>query len=287
MSGYLIRAKDNPEVGCKLEYVDFQVRVIAPGREVRGESGENEVGITILTGACDIEVDGQVFPALGGRAKIREGCSPHVALIPPGCAYSVRAVTAAADGAAEAAIDGGGAADGADRADRAATGAKVSIAATPAGGGLEEVTHIPQGSIPGARRGTGKTQRTIYDLIPPEVDTKLMIYEVFTPEGNWSSFPPHKHDEETADERLLQEVYLFDFDPPEGFALIWLFDDDGALDEAYAAKSGDLELIPKGYHTMCVSPGYTCSTHAVMAGPTNEWKIKFKEEYKHLFDWDR
>ena len=261
---YLIRAKQQPESGCRLEHLDFRVHVLKPGEVIEGRSGENEVGITILYGLCDIAVGelvsgtGTLYEGAGGRTSASPGPSPHVALIPPGFGYSVTALTEA----------------------------KFSVSATKAGGGLNEVIHVPSGTVAGARRGTGKTERTIYDLIPDGVDTKLMIFEVFTPEGNWSSFPPHKHDEDGEDERLLEEVYLFHFDPPEGFALVWLFDDSGELDEAYAVKDGDLELIPRGYHTMAVSPGFTCATHAVMAGPTNEWKVKFKEEYRRLYDWD-
>jgi len=256
---YLIRAKNEPEPKCSMKHLDFYVRAIGAGETIAGETGENETGITILYGTCDISVDESVSKGLGKRARIEPGCSPHVTLIPPGRRYAVAATT----------------------------DAKVTVSATKAGGGLLDAVHVPAGSTEGVRRGVGKTERTIYDLIPQDVDTKLMIYEVFTPEGNWSSFPPHKHDEDAEDERLLEEVYLFHFDPPEGFALVWLFDDAGELDHAYAVKNGDLELIPKGYHTMAVSPGYLCSTHAVMAGPTNEWKIKFKEEYRHLYDWNK
>ena len=240
-----------------MKYLDFCVHMLKPGETIMSETGEKESGITILYGICDISVNAAVSKSLGKRTGIQPGCSPHVTLIPPGNQYTITAITEA----------------------------RITVSDTAAGGGLKDTVHIPAGSIDGVCRGAGKTERTIYDLIPQDVDTKLMIYEVFTPEGNWSSFPPHKHDEDTENERLLEEVYLFHFDPPEGFALIWLFDDNGELDHAYAAKNGDLELIPKGYHTMAVSPGYLCSTHAVMAGPTKEWKIKFKEEYKHLYDW--
>jgi 5-deoxy-glucuronate isomerase len=254
---YIIRAVSDPEVSCRLDYLDFKIRILKAGDKVCGVSGGNEVGITILYGICDIMVNGRIEKAAGKRDKVMIDSSPHITLITPGCSYEVFA----------------------------RTDVKLSISATKAGNGLHEITHIPAGSIQGRIRGQGKTKRIVYDLIPDDVDTKLMIYEVYTPEGNWSSFPPHKHDVDTDDERLLQEVYYFTFDPSEGFALVWLCDDEGMMDHAYAVKNGDLEAIPKGYHTMVVSPGYMCSTHAVMAGPTNEWKIKFKEEYVHLYDW--
>jgi 5-deoxy-glucuronate isomerase len=254
---YIIRAADDPEVFCHLDYLDFKIHILKVGNKICGVSGENEVGITILYGICDIVVNGRIEKAVGKRDKVMINSSPHITLIAPGCSYEVFACT----------------------------DVKISISVTKAGNGLRETIHIPAESMQGRVRGQGKTERIVYDLVPDDVDTKLMIYEVYTPEGNWSSFPPHKHDADTDDERLLQEVYYFTFDPPEGFALVWLCDDEGTMDHAYAVKNGDLEAIPNGYHTMVVSPGYMCSTHAVMAGPTNEWKIKFKEEYVHLFDW--
>jgi 5-deoxy-glucuronate isomerase len=254
---YIIRANNDPDVSCCLDYLDFKISILKVGDKVCGVSGGNEVGITVLYGICDIVVNGRIEKAVGKRDKVRIDSSPHITLLAPGCSYEVWACT----------------------------DVKISVSATKSGDGLREVTHIPAGSIQGYVRGQGKTERIIYDLIPNGVDTKLMIYEVYTPEGNWSSFPPHKHDVDTDDERLLQEVYYFTFDPSEGFALVWLCDDKGTMDHAYAVKNGDIEVIPKGYHTMVVSPGYMCSTHAVMAGPTNEWKIKFKKEYAHLYDW--
>jgi 5-deoxy-glucuronate isomerase len=255
MDDYMYRAGS---AACSMEFLEFETRSLRAGENALGETGDKEAALTILKGSCVIYA-GDGPRETGARNGIFAGISPHVAFLPARCTFKVSAKTPLT----------------------------FSIAKTAAAGNLKQVTHVEMGAVKGFERGAGQTRREVFELTPQGTPTNLLVYEVFTPGGNWSSFPPHKHDTETDDERLLQEVYYFSFDPPEGFALIWLSDDDGRLDKAYSARDGDLVAIPRGYHTMCVSPGYTCSTHCVMAGPSNEWKIKVKPAYRHLLDWKR
>jgi len=255
MDDFMYRAGS---VSCSMEYLEFETRSLRAGESVSGETGGKEAALTILSGSCVVCTGGEARET-GVRNSIFDGISPHVTFLPAGCSFNVLAKTPLT----------------------------FSIAKTAAVCNLKHVKHVEMGAIKSFTRGAEQTRREVFELTPPGTPTNLLVYEVFTSGGNWSSFPPHKHDTETDDEKLLQEVYYFSFDPPEGFALIWLSDDDGHLDKAYSARDGDLIAIPRGYHTMCVSPGYTCSTHCVMAGPTNEWKIKVKPAYKHLLDWKR
>jgi 5-deoxy-glucuronate isomerase len=256
MDSSVIRFDSN--MHCMMEHLDFSFRTILAGEAIVGDTANDEVSITVLSGVCKITAEGQTITA-GKRMGIFEGGSPHVTYIPAQHTYRVLAETQIV----------------------------VTIARTPQSGELSRVMHVQADSISGFSRGNDKTLRTVYELTPEAVPTKLMVFEVFTPAGNWSSFPPHKHDVESDEESLLQEVYLFSFDPPEGFALIWLSDDDLTLDNAYAVRNGDLITIPRGYHTMCVSPGFTCSTHCIMAGLSDSWKIKIKPQYQGLLDWER
>jgi len=255
MDHYIYRAGN---AACFMEHLEFEIHSLSPGEGFRGETGSREGALTALVGSCVFSAKGD-RRTIGGRKSIFEGRSPHVAFLPPECAFEVTAVTPLT----------------------------FSLAKGTPGGELKSVLHVETGSVQGFQRGEGKTRREIYELTPPEPRIKLMVFEVFTPEGNWSSFPPHKHDVETEQESFLQETYYFSFDPTEGFALLWLSDDRGDLDNAYSVRDGDLAAIPHGYHTMCVSPGYACSTHCVMAGPSDTWKISVKPEYKHLLNWKR
>ena len=253
--GYMYRAGN---AVCSMEYLAFEAHSLCAGDVFRGTTHGDEAALTILRGSCIICAQGEARET-GSRNSIFGGTSPHVAFLPAACAFEVAARTPLL----------------------------FSLAKTAAGGKLNKVMHSEMGAACGFTRGAEKTRREIFELTPATVPTNLLVYEVFTPGGNWSSFPPHKHDAETAEERLLQEVYYFSFDPPEGFALMWLCDDAGDLDKAYAVRNGDLVAVPRGYHTLCVSPGYACSAHCVMAGPSKEWKFTVKQEYRHLLDWKR
>ena len=99
-------------------------------------------------------------------------------------------------------------------------------------------------------RGAGQTSRRIHHLLPPEAEAgRLIAYEVFTPGGNWSSYPPHKHDTENPPiESRLEELYFYRFAKPQGFAFQRVYTPDGSLDESMTPGDGDVVLVPRGYH---------------------------------------
>jgi len=115
-----------------------------------------------------------------------------------------------------------------------------------------------------------------------------MLYEVFIPQGNCSSYPPHKHDVDNPPvESMLEEVYYYRFNPEAGFGFHWASSEDLSLDEAYAVKDGDLMIVPDGYHVVVTAPGYECYNHCVMAGPKREWNVKVHPDHVHLLNWNK
>jgi len=93
------------------------------------------------------------------------------------------------------------------------------------------------------------------------------IGEFWVKDGNWASFPPHKHDTDNMPyEGQLEEIYYFEFDRPEGFGVQMVYDKEGNIDEAYSVKSGDFIEIPKGYHPFVTAPNYNCYCLWIMAG---------------------
>ena len=118
-------------------------------------------------------------------------------------------------------------------------------------------------------RGSGQTARRIHHLLPPGAEAgRLIAYEVFTPGGNWSSYPPHKHDtEDPPVEARLEEIYFYRFAKPQGFAFQRVYTPDRSLDEAMTPGDGDVVLVPRGYHPVGVPAGYDCYYLNVMAGP--------------------
>jgi 5-deoxy-glucuronate isomerase len=117
-------------------------------------------------------------------------------------------------------------------------------------------------------RGAGNAARQINHIIEPSFPAdRLLVVEVFTPSGNWSSYPPHKHDvHDMPREADLEEIYYYRIDPPQGFGLQRLYTADGETDAAYVIHDGDLLLVPEGYHAFAVAQGYTGYYLNVLAG---------------------
>ncbi len=117
-------------------------------------------------------------------------------------------------------------------------------------------------------RGAGNAARQINHIIKPDfaADT-LLVVEVYTPSGNWSSFPPHKHDvSRMPEESKLEEIYYYRFQPSEGFGLQRLYAGDGSFDFAWVIKDGDVMLVPEGYHAFATAHGYTAYYLNILAG---------------------
>lgn len=122
-------------------------------------------------------------------------------------------------------------------------------------------------------RGGGNASRQIVSIVPPGFPChRLVAVEVYTPGGNWSSYPPHKHDEHrvaedgTLLEADLEEIYFYKIDRPEGYAYQRVYTADGRLDELIIARANDIVLIPEGYHPVVSPPGYTTYYLNFLAG---------------------
>lgn len=123
-------------------------------------------------------------------------------------------------------------------------------------------------------RGAGQATRQINGLWPADLPgpERIIVVEVLTPAGNWSSYPPHKHDEWGDDEVPLEEIYYFRIAGDKGFGLHRTYTTDGDIDETVSVEDGDVFLIPRGYHGPCVAaPGYDMYYLNVMAGPERAW----------------
>jgi 5-deoxy-glucuronate isomerase len=117
-------------------------------------------------------------------------------------------------------------------------------------------------------RGAGNATRQINHIVKPEFAAeRLLVVEVFTPSGNWSSYPPHKHDEDRPpDEVVLEETYYFRTAKPEAFAVQRLYSPRHGLDVTATVRDGDLMLVPHGYHTTAAAHGYDLYYLNALAG---------------------
>ncbi len=201
------------------------------------QTGEGEVALVVLGGRCRVEAEGERWE-LGGRANVFGGM-PWALYLPRDTAY---AVTGA--GPFEVAICG--ALCERRREPVLIRPDEVEIEVRGAGNATRQINHIVKPSFPAER---------------------LLVVEVFTPSGNWSSYPPHKHDEdEPPGEVVLEETYYFRTPAPEAFAVQRLYSPRHGVDVTETVRDGDVMLVPFGYHTTAAAHGYDLYYLNALAG---------------------
>jgi len=113
----------------------------------------------------------------------------------------------------------------------------------------------------------------------------LIAGETCTPSGNWSTMPPHRHQYDIpGEEAAYEEVYFFRFSRPHGFGLIWQFDEEGTLDQAFSLKTNDAVYIRKGYHPVVCAPGSILYQLTLMAGSKRISKASIHKDYGFLLE---
>lgn len=225
------------------ELLGFEVRRLAPGRRWNASTGPCEAVLVWLGGKANVRSDRGTWEDVGGRWSPFDGM-PYALYLPPRTAFEVVAATAV----------------------------ELAYGWAPAEGRFSPRLVTPA-EVEVELRGGRNASRQINSILPPGFPCeRLVCVEVYTPGGNWSSYPPHKHDQHRVDEQGalveadLEEVYFYKFDPPQGFALQRIYAPDGSLDVAVVAGQDDLVLIPRGYHPVCAAYGYTCYYLNVLAG---------------------
>jgi 5-deoxy-glucuronate isomerase len=133
-------------------------------------------------------------------------------------------------------------------------------------------------------RGSGTNTRHVRNILPQNKEAdSLLVVEVITPGGNWSSYPPHKHDTAApGQETALEETYYHRFEPPQGFGFQRVYTDERDLDESLCVHDGDVVMVPRGYHPVCAAHGYNLYYLNVMAGPHRAWVIRNDPQHEWL-----
>jgi 5-deoxy-glucuronate isomerase len=260
----LVRAEAQDRDGCVMRvtpetagwrYVGFEVYRIREGARLRRELAGRETCVVVLGGSCDIRSEAGEWIGVGARATPVDG-PPAGAYLPPGTAFEI----AARGGEVEVAL-------GHAPAERGAAARVIG----PADARLEV-------------RGSGAMERRIHHILMEDAAAEsLLVTEVVTPGGHWSSYPPHKHDtNDPPRETALEETYYHRLREERGFALQRVYTADRSLDESLAVRNGDCVLVPRGYHTVSAAPGYELYYLNVMAGPRREWKVSFDPDHRRL-----
>jgi 5-deoxy-glucuronate isomerase len=226
------------------EHLSFAARRMKTGEVWQGHTGSSEYGFVILGGVCRIESSRGQWERAGRRPDVFHGM-PYALYLPPQTDFRIQAISP------ELSLAYGWCRSEGDHPARLVRPQEAAI----------EI------------RGGGNATRQINALIPPGFDChRLIAVEVYTPAGSWSSYPPHKHDVHRVDasgqviEADLEEVYFYQLDRPEGYAIQRVYTDDRQLDEVMVARHGDAVLVPEGYHPVASAHGYTTYYVNFLAG---------------------
>lgn len=220
------------------EYLAFQARTLAPREEFRSDTGSRELALVVLGGVCSVESSAGSWTHVGRRAHVFDGL-PYTLYLPIRCEYRVRAETACDLAFCYS------------RADESFPARLI----TPADVAVEI-------------RGGGNATRQIHHILTPEFPAhRLMVVEVYTPAGNWSSYPPHKHDRHNPPAEVdLEEIYYYRIDRPEGYAIQRVYTADRRIDATLTVWNGELVLVPEGYHPVVAAHGYNVYYLNALAG---------------------
>ena len=133
-------------------------------------------------------------------------------------------------------------------------------------------------------RGGGNVSRQILDVLPPSFPAhRLIAFEVYTPGGNWSSYPPHKHDTHDPPKEVdLDEIYYYRVSRPEGFAFQYLYSDKDRIGQTVRARDGDAVLVHNGYHAVVAGPGYDVYYLNFLAGSSRALAVTDDQDHSWI-----
>ncbi|MGE7368578.1 5-deoxy-glucuronate isomerase [Neorhizobium sp. NPDC001467] len=241
-------------------YVAFSLYRLRTGEKVSELTGSNEVILVMVEGKASFSAAGTEWGVLGDRMNVFDKTPPHCLYVPNGTEWE-----------AEAACD-----------------CVIAVCGAPGFGGHEARRIGPEG-ITLTERGKGTNTRYVNNIAMENEDfcDSLLVTEVFTPAGHWSSYPSHRHDEDDFPRiTYLEETYYHRLNPANGFGIQRVYTDDGKLDETMAVSDGDVVLVPRGHHPGGAPYGFEMYYLNVMAGPLRKWRFIAAPEVVEIMERD-
>ncbi len=239
---------------CKL--LGFELVVLTDGQTVKGSTANREVLAVLLGGKATFEVAGKTFEKVGGRANVFGG-KPYSVYMPAGADYTITGV------------------------------GNVQIALTSAPSDLEAEPYvIAPSQVANGIWGAANFKRYYHEILtgtsqPDLPARRLIVGETFTPSGNWSTYPAHKHEVDNLPaEAYMEEMYYFRVNPANGIGICRWFNDAGE-EHNFTVRDNTILMAPDGYHTVVSTPGYmtyylwflagTQRVQATVADPVAGW----------------
>ena len=236
-------------------YVGFGLYRLSAGQSAQEVTGDREVILVLVEGRVRITGAGLDFGELGTRMDVFEQTPPACVYIPNGSDWTATATTACT----------------------------LAVCTAPGHGG-HKAAQIGPDRIQMVTRGKGANTRYIHPIAMEDRDVadSLLVTEVFTPAGHWSSYPPHRHDvDDFPNMTYLEETYYHRLNPSQGYGHQRVWTEDGSLDETMSVSNHDVVLVPKGHHPCGAPHGYEMYYLNVMAGPLRKWRFQNHPDH----DW--
>jgi 5-deoxy-glucuronate isomerase len=234
-------------------YVGFEAFDLAPGKELSAATEGREACLVLMSGRAEVAVNGTSFGEIGGRENVFDG-PPWSVYVPARATWRLKATTPV----------------------------ELAVCSSPAEGKFPPRL-IPPDAVGQETRGKGTNTRYVRNILPDSAAAEtLLVVEVVTPGGHWSSYPPHKHDtDDPPRETYLEETYYHRLRRP-GFAVQRVYTDDLSLDETIAFGDRDVVLVPRGYHPVAAPIGFDLYYLNTMAGPVRQWHFTLAPDHAFL-----
>lgn len=247
----------NPLVEAgEMQYIEFGLFKGTAGDTFTLDTGDYEAVLVFLTGRCRLSVQGEDLGVVGGRRSVFDGNA--WSLYAPNGTHAVVTVM--------------------DEAEVAISKTRVKTSASP--------RLIPPQEVVVRDVGVWNWRRDVKDMVDRRIPaSRLVVGETINPPGNWSSWPPHKHDvHHPPHESKQEEVYFFKVQPPHSFGVARLYTVEGDIDELYPIRENSVLLIPRGYHPIAAAPGTRVYYLWMLAGESRDLIPNDAPDYRWMKD---
>lgn len=239
-----------------MKYTGLKIHKMKPGDQLEARVlSDRELCLVLVTGYGNLDINDETYTNIGNRDTVFVQSAPYAAYITAEDYYRFEALTEC----------------------------EVAMCYAPSHKKYPSRLIKPETMLV-EHRGEGQLQRIAKNILPEtEEADSLLVVEVITKGGNWSSFA-HRHDEDDLpNQSYLEEIYYHKLDPEEGsFAVQRVFNDDKTIDDVFVIENRSAVLVKEGYHPVSVPPGNDLYYLNVMAGPTRTWKFHIDPFFEHL-----
>jgi 5-deoxy-glucuronate isomerase len=233
------------------DYIGFRSLKLHRDESIVSNTNNTEIAIVILGGECSVTSSAGRWSRFGRRKNVFDGLA-YTLYLPIHTEYTLTAET----------------------------DADIAICSCPAERNFPARLITPTDVRVDTRGGGNATREICNILTPDDAADRLIIIEVYTPSGNWSSFPPHKHDMHAPPVEVdLEEIYYYRIDRPEGYAIQRVYSYDGRRDSTLIVRDGELVLIPDSYHPVVAAHGYNVYYLNALAGSARSLAASLDPNY--------